>query len=470
MCFVQYFKLITMTGAVSIGLSSAANHELLNLNFDNAPALGAQTGLVPLGTLYGDVTVSSLYSGAADFGANGRILFGNFSSPKGSFSIESKFFLKGYAPVSSRYISDLVNTSSWDTLPSQGFVIRIGGGYLYSPLPRSAFASDAEYQASNALYSNTDKAYFSRCLGHFGMQGTPTVWKGVYTDRCVELNKWNHVVGTWDGKDVRIYLNGREVTDQLRIDGAGLAPFMFSVAPLTVGARTLGDYDSRHFNGLMDFVRIADTSMSPSEIQSRYFATLTSEERTRACNALLPAYPTGGRCIGKNDDFHVRLGDRGGCTSIPAWQRGDTIDVELAKNALFDSVFMSFAVIDTLFKLPPSLLVGKDQFAGPTFWRVKSRRFTLAKTSAVALSDWSLSAPIMLNMQSSSTVTPISTRARRLVVQGGQIVFLPRSEYPRQPKLYGLNGNVIPAAFNVCEGGWCLLGAFSSAPGMFLVE
>ena len=135
----------------------SAAHEIFNLQFNDSTNLGTQTGLATTGTLYGDVHTAADFSGAADFGTTGRIQFPGFVQPKGNFSIEARFRIRDYFP-SDPFISDLVNTGSWVGTPPQGFAFRVGAGYFYPPLPRAAYASDAEYQAALALLSVGQRA------------------------------------------------------------------------------------------------------------------------------------------------------------------------------------------------------------------------------------------------------------------------------------------------------------------------
>jgi hypothetical protein len=100
--------------------------------------------------------------------------------------------------------------------------MKVGGGYLYPTLPHNAYRTQAGWISAQYEYSFIDRGRFSDCLAavFISRKDAPSAWKAVYTDRCIEKNKWTHLVGVWDGTDMRIYLNGIEATDKWRIQGA----------------------------------------------------------------------------------------------------------------------------------------------------------------------------------------------------------------------------------------------------------
>ncbi len=74
---------------------------------------------------------------------------------------------------------------------------------------------------------------------------------------------WTHLVGTYDGETIRLYVDGEEV-DTASATGV-LAD---STAPLRVGAHdSIGDHNT--FHGLIDEVRIYDRPLSAEEIAER---------------------------------------------------------------------------------------------------------------------------------------------------------------------------------------------------------
>lgn len=465
MTFSNFFFRLSLGLIVCATTAFSASHELFNLQFNDPTHLGTQTGLGALGTSYGDVHAATDFSGAADFGTTGRIQFPGFVQPKGSFSIETRFRIRDYFP-SDPFISDLVNTGSWDGAPPQGFVVRVGAGYFYPPLPRAAYSSDAEYNAAIALLSVGQRADLGRCLGDFAIASQSGSWKEIITDRCVNRNRWIHLVATWDGANSRIYMDGWEVTDPWRFAGAGLSTKLDSTAAITVGARYLSDYDGRHLNGLMDYARVVDTVMSAREIRERYWQTLSTDERTGVCGTWIPSSPAGGRFIQANGTFHMRSGDPDHCTG---WHKGDSIDVQFSRDAAFDTVFAAFPVADTVFKVDGSYLQGKKAFEGQTYWRTRAHSSgTLRKLAATAATaDWSLPAPMVFSFQNSPTT--LSSHSRQMIALNGN-TFLSKQVYPTPPALFGLDGKAVSAVFAACPGGWCLQNMQSTSGVLFLLK
>ena len=84
----------------------------------------------------------------------------------------------------------------------------------------------------------------------------------------VELNRWQHVVATWDGStlgsNIHIYVDGVPL-DGAAVNGSGAA-IDDSASPLTVGNRA-GDL-ARGFAGGIDEVQVYDRVLSAAEIQN----------------------------------------------------------------------------------------------------------------------------------------------------------------------------------------------------------
>lgn len=85
----------------------------------------------------------------------------------------------------------------------------------------------------------------------------------------VNLNRWQHVVATWDGSalgsNIHLYVDGAPV-DGAAVNGSGAAIVDDSAVPLTVGNRA-GDL-SRGFAGGLDDVQVYDRVLTAAEIQS----------------------------------------------------------------------------------------------------------------------------------------------------------------------------------------------------------
>lgn len=76
-----------------------------------------------------------------------------------------------------------------------------------------------------------------------------------------KLNDWHHVVATYDGESLKIYVNGEEM-DSLNRKGK----LATSDVPVYIGASEKGE----HFNGLIDEVTIYKKALTRSEIKELY--------------------------------------------------------------------------------------------------------------------------------------------------------------------------------------------------------
>src|SRR5205823_3484653 len=77
---------------------------------------------------------------------------------------------------------------------------------------------------------------------------------------ALALNKWSHLVGTYDGATVRLYVNGALVASR-----AQTGAMATSTDPLTIGGNV---FSGQNWSGLIDEVRIYNRALSASEIQT----------------------------------------------------------------------------------------------------------------------------------------------------------------------------------------------------------
>jgi len=259
-------------------------------------------------TVYGDASVKD---GLLDLGQTGLLGLDGFKQPQGPFSVELRVKLKAYGPLVTRYISDFVNTATWGSSTSQGITVRSGGGELYPVLPEEAYSDANGWTASRSYFSNTARASISRCVGEFSIGTGTAYWKEVYTDRCLDLNKWLHIVATWDGEEMRYYVDGHDATDGWRVNAVEAKPVLDATARLHIGASTTSSYDSRHSFAEMDFVTIHDSALSSAQIRGRYRATLELPKQDSVVptcrRSLRVLSPEAGQAVTSGTPIHVKL-------------------------------------------------------------------------------------------------------------------------------------------------------------------
>jgi PKD repeat protein len=83
----------------------------------------------------------------------------------------------------------------------------------------------------------------------------------IYSDNAIPLNTWTHLAATYDGTNLRIYINGSQATTYQRVAGA----IQTSGSPLRIGGNAIwGEY----FQGLIDEVRVYNKALTAAQIQS----------------------------------------------------------------------------------------------------------------------------------------------------------------------------------------------------------
>ncbi|MCE3278620.1 MAG: Protein of unknown function precursor [Bacteroidetes bacterium] len=98
-----------------------------------------------------------------------------------------------------------------------------------------------------------------------------TGWKSVYTGfGAGVLNTWQHVAGTWDGSEIKIYVNGTLMGTTTGVTGLSFSNTTNSVK---IGYNSINE----NFMGAIDELRIWTVARSMSEIQSAMNCTVDQE-------------------------------------------------------------------------------------------------------------------------------------------------------------------------------------------------
>jgi hypothetical protein len=162
---------------------------------------------------------------------------------------------------------------------SEGFEFRVGGGYGYPLKIQDVYHNVSDWVPPNGG-QKAARASISKAMGEFGLgSGTNKAghgaWKEIYTDRCIETDKWIHMVATWDGTNMLVYLNGHNATDNWRSVGSELPVFIRDISNITVGDGSPSG--GRHFDGKIGYVKVYNQALSPSEVWHKYKESLGSE-------------------------------------------------------------------------------------------------------------------------------------------------------------------------------------------------
>ncbi len=101
-----------------------------------------------------------------------------------------------------------------------------------------------------------------------GLQGGPTdSTTGLYDDADFTKGDWYHVIFTWDGSDVRLYINGDKTPVNI-YPGGGL-DISGSNAPFYIGKYDSISYPS-YMVGHIDDIIVFDRVLSETEVENIY--------------------------------------------------------------------------------------------------------------------------------------------------------------------------------------------------------
>jgi hypothetical protein len=107
---------------------------------------------------------------------------------------------------------------------------------------------------------------------NFGENGEIHI--GLHSDHEVPLNEWHHLAGTWDGSEMKVYIDG---TLDGTYDVSTLGPVYDPESFMHFGARLLGNQYAFHF-GYIDEARIWNYARTESEIRETLYKEITGTE------------------------------------------------------------------------------------------------------------------------------------------------------------------------------------------------
>ena len=424
---------------------------------------GSDDSLTP----HGDLSVSD---GKLILGTTGVATLASYVQPKHAFTVEVRFWLNQYGPESTRWLSDLVNTATWDVMPSQGFTVRAGGGELYPVLSSTAYDDATGYGEGQRWFGRTESASISRCLGEFSIATGGSYWKEVYSDRCIETGRWTHLVAVYDGTDMKLFLDGHDATDGWRVQAQAAKPAMDSLATLHIGARTLDSYDSRHAYGKIDYVRIFDTALSSSKIRQHYLADSPSVADADCGHTIQLVTPETGKWSDGRTRIKVRLVPTAGCPDTTAkvleWKTKYRVHIRI-KRSPDDASPIECMMRDSVSTLDSLISQGTSLPAGEVFLSTALDSEVVAPVAARAASaslNYSASRPIVvgkvLGVHRGNSAAGYSCRwkAGEILVQSAI-----------RPTVLGIDGRTLSWGTRQTESGWTLTPEKSSH-GLVLVR
>jgi hypothetical protein len=125
-------------------------------------------------------------------------------------------------------------------------------------------------------------AAFFRLTNHGTVDPVDGVTKPYIYGGNMPLNAWSHVVGSYDGSVMSLYVNGIQVASQPATGGS----ITTDNNPLFIGVRQnqSGSTGKSHFKGKIDEVAVYGRALAPDEVLSRYLrGALQPKFQVRSC-------------------------------------------------------------------------------------------------------------------------------------------------------------------------------------------
>jgi hypothetical protein len=138
-------------------------------------------------------------------------------------------------------------------------------------------------------------------------------WQEFVGTQTISKSEWHHIAATYDGSKVRLYLDGNLDKEYVQ---TGIPT---GIEIITIGRRSDG---AEPFNGLIDEIKIFNTSLTEKEIKSEYetsYKKLTATGRTDRISSetnvtIVLSNPTGKAYF---DDIAVKTGEKKVRLTIP---------------------------------------------------------------------------------------------------------------------------------------------------------
>jgi len=144
-----------------------------------------------------------------------------------------------------------ITVAAWIKLKSFG--IAGEGAYVVSKDLQGDGTDSTDSFALVAYKNKTGDKYVQGAIGAGGLK-----W-AQFKVPTIQFGRWYHLAMTYDGKMIRLYLDGAEVATQAQTGAINKT----TSVPLRIGQTSGKD---RHFDGLIDEVRLYDYTLSPHDI------------------------------------------------------------------------------------------------------------------------------------------------------------------------------------------------------------
>ncbi|MBN1539398.1 MAG: LamG domain-containing protein, partial [Candidatus Thermoplasmatota archaeon] len=168
-----------------------------------------------------------------------------------------------------------MNSADWVN-GIDGSALDFDGTNDYVKVPWSSVLNPSRITVEAWIYPHTLPGQFDskgfivhKRVGYYMMIGqftieTPSV-KHANAQSLVKKNQWQYLVGTYDGSNVRLYLDGKNIATTA--SSTGMTHYN---NPLFIGCFDGGSYLSYPYDGLIDEVKLSDKALSATQIRANY--------------------------------------------------------------------------------------------------------------------------------------------------------------------------------------------------------
>ena len=204
-----------------------------------------------------------------------------------------------------------VTNATWATSGKYGKALQFNGTnalvtipdaaslHLSSGMTLEAWVNPSTISAKwrDVVYKGNDNYYLSATSSNASLPDAGLIAGGSYADAFgtakLQANKWSFLTETYDGSNLRLYVNGTQVRTTAHAGGIAT-----STNPLQIGGDSLyGQY----FAGLIDNVRVYNTALNATQIQTDQTTAVTSSPDTTPPSQ--PGTPTANAVSGSEIDL-----------------------------------------------------------------------------------------------------------------------------------------------------------------------
>ena len=208
------------------------------------------------------------------------------------------------ADASGKGNTGAIGSASWSTAGRFGNALSFNGTSARVTVPDSAsldltsamtleawvFPTAGPGVWRDVIYKGPDDIYYLMSSSDSSTPAAGGIFSGpLYGTSTLPLNVWSHLAATFDGTILRLYVNGIQVSSY-----TPFTPITTSSGALTIGGDALY---GQFFAGRIDEVRIYNTALSASQIQTDMATPVVPDTQPPSAPTALGATPVSGSRI-----------------------------------------------------------------------------------------------------------------------------------------------------------------------------